>query len=216
MSSRTCIKRKQLIKNYFINSTFYLRPIPKFASSHFHPMNFLVAPNNPMSERISRAPLIYEIDTRNVVGVASFSTGKSTMLSSLYNGQSVRSISLGLPSCPFSSFLAHADSILPQLKSGRARNFLFFRTARHEFHRVRWFPSLSSGRVFSPLEMHCPSPYRRPRFRKRNGILLCLAPEYRFPRWDTVGSLFPTRDACFFLNPLLEFSIDAPPVIYAN
>lgn len=150
-----------------------------------------------MSERISRAPLIYEIDTRSVVGVASFSTGKSTMLSSLYNGQGVRFISLGLPSCPFSSFLAHVDSILPQLKSGRARNFLFFRTARHEFHRVRWFPSLSSGRVFSPLEMHCSSPYRRLRFRKRNGILLCLAPEYRFPRRDT-GALSNSRRLFLF------------------
>lgn len=102
----------------------------------------------------------------------------STMLSSLY--KSVRSIFL-----PFSTLLLSFPFLFawiqlePRLKSWRARNFLFFLAMRQEFHR---FPSLSSSKAFSLLEMHCWWLCRRLRFRKRNGIP--EPTENRFPhRW---------------------------------
>lgn len=73
-------------------------------------------------------------------------------------------------------------------RAGGREIFFSFLAARHEFQRR--FPSLSSGRAFSLLEMHCSSLCRRLRFRKRNGIP--VPAENRFPRRDTDGSLPPT------------------------
>lgn len=67
------------------------------------------------------------------------------------------------------------------------------------------------GAPYNPLEMHCSSSCRRPRFRKRNGIPVWLAPtppENRFPRPDATGSLFPFTPR--FFSPR-SFQYTSPP-----
>ena len=144
--------------------------------------------------------------------MASYSVDGSTMLSPPFiMGHAVPSLSRSLASCPFL-----ARRIQFPAAAGRAdEREIFFSSgtaARHEFHRVRWFPSLSSGRAFSPLETHCSSPCRRLRFRKRNGIPLCLPRRrkivFHAVIYNAVGSVLSnSRNACFFLETRPSFEL---------
>ena len=122
-----------------------------------------------------------------------------------------QAVSLSSPRLlPVSRRLSLARTIQFHRSRGRADGReIFFSSgtaARHEFHRVWWFPSLSSGRAFSPLETHCSSPCWRPRFRKRSGIPLCLPRRRKivfhrrdiYRRWIVLSN---PRNACFFIDP---------------